>query len=293
MKSPTKFGLIILTLFALPWVAISIGALIQALHYVRAGNWHDAIGETIAVILCGSIGFGILTAVILKWKVADQSAKGRAEHPNEPWLWRPDWTVGRVTDSTQSNMVLLWLFAVCWNAVSLPISVLVLNDVMMKGNYRALLGLIFQCFGIFLILWARKTTARWRKFGKSVFVMSSVPGVVGGTLAGAIEFEKPIQTEVEFNLELSCIQRKTRAGGVSVQGKNRSSSMQETELWQEEKAVQLDARGAIPIEFLIPAKARAADIQKGNNQIIWRLTVDAPVAGVSYTASFDVPVFKV
>jgi hypothetical protein len=292
MKSPTKFGLIILTLFALPWAAISIGALIQAVHYVQAGNWHDAIFETVAVILCGCIGFGILTAVVLKWKVAVQSAKGRAEHPNEPWLWRPDWAVGRVGDSTQSTMVLLWMFAVCWNVVSLPISVLVLNDAITKGSYRALLGLIFQCVGIALIFWARKTTARWRKFGKSVFVMSNVPGVVGGALAGAIEFQKAVQTGVEFNLELSCIQRKARKGGVSVQGSNRNS-MVETELWQEEKTVQLDARGAIPVEFLIPAKARAADVQKGSNQIIWRLTVDAPVAGVSYTASFDVPVFKV
>lgn len=292
MKSPTKFGLIILTLFALPWAAISIGALIQTVHYVNAVNWHDAIGETIAVILCGCIGFGILTAVVLKWKVAAQSAKGRAEHPNEPWLWRPDWAVGRVADSTQSNMILLWMFALCWNAVSLPVSVLVLDDAIVKGNHKALLGLIFQCFGIFLILWARMTTARWRKFGKSVFVMSNVPGAVGGALAGVIEFQKPIQTEVVFNLELSCIQRKTRTGGVSVQGSNRNS-MVETELWQEEKTVQLDARGAIPIEFLIPAKARAADIQKSSNQIIWRLTVDAPIAGVSYIASFDVPVFKV
>ncbi len=285
--------MVILTLFALPWVAISIGALIQVTHYLRVGNWHDAIGETIAVVLCGCIGFGILTAVVIKWKVAVQSAKGRAEHPNEPWLWRPDWAAGRVADSTYSNMILLWMFAVCWNAVSLPVSVLVLNDAITKGNYRALLGLVFQCLGIFLILWARKTTARWRKFGRSVFVMSSLPGSVGGTLAGAIEFQKPIRADVEFNLELSCIQRKTRKGGVSVQGNNRSASMQETELWQEEKTVQLDARGAIPVEFLIPAKARAADIQKGGNQIIWRLTADAPVAGVSYTASFDVPVFKV
>jgi hypothetical protein len=293
MKSPTKFGLIILTLFALPWVAISIGALIQLAHYARAGNWHDAVVEIISVILCGCIGFGILAAVLLKWKVAAQSAKGRAEHPNEPWLWRPDWAVGRVADSTQSNMALLWMFAACWNVACLPVSVLVLNDAISKGNYRALLALIFQCFGIVLILWARRSTARWRKFGKSVFVMSNVPGVVGGTLAGAIEFQKPFQTNVEFDLQLSCIQRKTRKGGLSVQGNNRRNSMQETELWEAEQTVQLDARGAIPIEFLIPAKARAADIEKGGSQIIWRLTVDAPVAGVSYTASFDVPVFKV
>jgi hypothetical protein len=292
MKPPTRTGLVFLTLFALPWAAISVAGVVQAVNYARAGNLHDAIFEAIAVILCGCMGFGILTAVFAKWKVAAQAARGRAKHPNEPWLWRPDWAAGRVEDSTHSKMVLLWMFAVCWNAVSLPILFLVLDEVIVKKNFPILLALLFPCIGFGLVVWARKATARWRKFGKSVFVMSNVPGVIGGALAGSIEFQKPLQTDVEFQLQLSCIQRKTRAGGVSMKSNNRSS-MVETELWQEEKTVQMDARGTIPVEFLVPAKARAADIQKGSNQIIWRLDVDAPVAGLSYSASFDVPVFKV
>ena len=292
MKPPTRTGLVFLTLFALPWAAISVAGVVQAVNYARAGNLHDAIFEAIAVILCGCMGFGILTAVFVKWKVAAQATRGRAKHPNEPWLWRPDWAAGRVEDSTHSKMVLLWMFAVCWNAVSLPILFLVLHEVIVKKNFPILLALLFPCIGFGLVVWARKATARWRKFGKSVFVMSNVPGVIGGALAGAIEFQKPLQTDVEFQLQLSCIQRKTRAGGVSMKSNNRSS-MVETGLWQEEKTVQIDARGTIPVEFLVPAKARAADIQKGSNQIIWRLDVDAPVAGLSYSASFDVPVFKV
>jgi len=292
MKSPTKFGLIFVTLFALPWAAISVAALVQTITYVCAGNFRDAIFEAIAVILCGCLGFGLLATVFARWKVAVRAARGRAKHPNEPWLWRPDWAAGRVEDSTFSSMVFWLFFAVCYNAASLPILFLVLHEVIVKQNYRILLALLFPCIGVVLIAVATLTTRRWRKFGKSVFVMSNVPGVIGGALAGSIEFQKPLQTDVEFQLQLSCIQRKTRAGGVSVQGKNRSS-MVETELWQEEQAVQLDEHGTIPVEFLVPAKARAADIQKDSNQIIWRLNVDAPVSGVSYAASFDVPVFKV
>ncbi len=292
MKPPTRTGLILVTLFALPFAALSIVSLTQAIAYARTGDWHNAVFETMAVIVLGCIGFGILTVVFFKWKVAIQTARGRAKYPDKPWLWRSDWAAGRITDSAHSNLIGWWLIAICYNTFTLPILILVPHEVVVKGNYRALVALLFPCIGIVLIAVATITTRRWRKFGKSVFVMSNVPGVIGGALAGSIEFQKPLQTDVEFQLQLSCIQRKTRAGGVSMKSNNRSS-MVETELWQEEKTVRMDARGTIPVEFLVPAKARAADIQKSSNQIIWRLDVDAQVPDASYAASFDVPVFKV
>lgn len=51
-----------------------------------------------------------------------------------------------------------------------------------------------------------------------------------------------------------------------------------------------DEGSIIPVEINVPAEAPASDTTEAHRKIYWRLTVDAELPGVDYSATFDVPV---
>lgn len=81
-------------------------------------------------------------------------------------------------------------------------------------------------------------------------------------------------------------------------GSGEDRSTRERILWQEDRKVDdfrqdLSGRGTvIPVAFRLPQDVRESDDRHHDNQIIWRLEVNADVPGVDYHARFDVPVFR-
>ena len=184
-----------------------------------------------------------------------------------------------------------WLaFAAFWNAISAPLLFVLPGEVIGKGNWLALLGVLFPIVG-----WAsshgRYTPCCGGKFGQSIFQMASVPGLIGGQLAGVIRTSAKVLPEDGFQITLNCINRLTTGGG-----KSRSTS--EHILWQDDQVVGRDLlqndpdHTAIPVLFAIPYQCRPTDETVSDNQKIWRLNVKAKVPGVDYSTAFDVPVFK-
>jgi hypothetical protein len=283
-----KAKLILLAVIALPWAALSVAAVFQVMVYMRAGNWSDAIFEWVAVILCGVVGFGFLAMVVIRWKPQAWIDRQRARCPDQPWLWRIDWAAGRIEYSARGRMWLMWflrILAGVWVGFSIPPLFWVIQEVVTKKNYRILPALLFPCIAAVLVFLAKIASAHWRKSGKSVFVMSSVPGIIGGVIAGTVEFQKPFQTDIEFQLQLKCIREITTGAG-----KNRSAK--ETTLWHRGKKARLNTGGRLPVEFQISPGVRETDMRRSNDEVIWRLDVEAPLPGMSYSASFEVPVFK-
>jgi hypothetical protein len=141
-------------------------------------------------------------------------------------------------------------------------------------------------------VWAVRATLRYRRFGISRLELSTKPGVVGHSLAGAVRTTTTLRPAEGFQVCLRCIRRIT-----SGTGDNRSTS--ESTLWQEETSVQgqvsRDASGmgtTIPIAFAIPMDAIPCDNRDSDNRVLWRLELSAGVPGVDYAASFEVPVFR-
>jgi hypothetical protein len=139
--------------------------------------------------------------------------------------------------------------------------------------------------------WATRSVLQWRKFGQSVFQMASVPGVIGGQLAGVVRTSAKVLPEDGFHIALNCINRVTTGSG-----KSRSTS--EHILWQDDRIVGRDLlqndpdHTAIPVLFAIPYECRSTDETLSDNQTVWRLVAKAKVPGVDFSAAFDVPVFK-
>ena len=143
--------------------------------------------------------------------------------------------------------------------------------------------------GLLLIAWAASAIRRWLQNGVSVFQMASVPGVIGGRLAGVIQIGPNVRPDETFRLALSCIRRITTGSG-------EDSTTREDILWQSEhpvgpeSATDRQGKSCVSVLFEIPYDCRPT-VTVPNDSTAWRLEIAAQ-AGGRYRARFDVPVFK-
>jgi len=241
-------------------------------------------------LVFGGAGFGLLVGSVVAGRKAAAEKQLTAAHPEEPWLWKEEWATGRIKSSSKTMMRVALVFAVFWNLVSAPMLFFLPREILDKENYLALLGLLFPLVGAGLIAWAAWAVMRWRKYGESVFEMATTPGVLGGSLAGVVRANKPLDPREGFRLVLSCIEKRTTGSG-------KSRSTTKTTLWQDERVIgrALSAPGqpaAVPVAFALPYDQPPSTTESGRREVTWRLEVSAAVPGIDYSASFDVPVFQ-
>ena len=271
-------------LFLLPFAGVGVVTAFQALRAAAASNWPQAGFLSIFALTFGGVGFGGLVVVAAgRRRLIDADAR-QAQHPDEPWLWRPDWASGVVTDSSKVEMWTAWVFAALWNLIGLPSGVLGVRAAMREGNRLALIALVFPLIGAGLLAWAVRATLRYRRYGLSRFELSRNPGVVGHTLAGTVRTPSDLRPPEGFNVVLSCIRRETTGTG-----KNRSTT--EHLLWQDERRT-MGGPGGLPVAFAIPSDARPSDPGMSDDRVLWRLQVTGDVPGIDYSAKFEVPVFR-
>jgi hypothetical protein len=257
----------------------------------RDARWEMLAFQSIFGAVFGGVGFGLLAWALISRRKTAARKQAVAAHPGEPWLWNAEWAAGRITCSGKTLMFFLAGFALFWNLMSAPLLFILPGEIFEKGNTAAWFGMVFPAVGLGLIVAAAWAVLRWRKYGESIFQMASVPGVLGGSLAGVIRTSKPIEPDEGFRLVLRCIQQRT-----SGSGKNRSTT--ETTLWQDEQVVRrgLESPGAessaVPVLFAVPYDQPPSSAEEENPKIIWRLEARASVPGIDYRATFDVPVFK-
>ncbi len=240
-------------------------------------------------LLFGGVGAGIIVFSIYGGRKAKQEQSKQGAHPDAPWRWREEWQDGVLSTSSKNLMWMIVAFATLWNLISLPVLFFVPEEVLDKGNYLALLGLLFPLVGVGLIVWAVLLWKRWRRFGCTRLVLKTMPAALGGALEAHLELPSALPSDAELDLRLSCVHRR-----VSGSGKNRSTH--EDYLWQDDLRIELaGARrmpgGHLPVRFRLPADQPQSDWAKARSQIIWRLDVSSDIPGVDYRAQFDLPVF--
>jgi hypothetical protein len=227
-------------------------------------------------------GGGIFWAI---WYAKNAKRRAAILASGFPWQVRADWAAGRVQSSTKSRMVFLWVVAVLWNSFTLPLLFLLSGDAD-RNNPGIWIALIFPISGFGLLAAAVHATLRWRKYGRSVFEMTSVPGVIGGALEGNICLGQLLRPEGGCHLHLRCLRRL-----ITGSGKGRSTT--ESVLWETEHETTGGMLDVIPVLFAIPPEAQSTDDANPNDQIIWRLIATAKVPGIPLQLPFDVPVFNV
>jgi hypothetical protein len=284
-------GTVFLLLFALPFLGFGLFALVWGLSELRGGDAAQAGMLLLFGALFVCVGVGIAVLARRGRRLARQLEDRKAQHPDEPWLWNEAWSGGRLRYSARASMRYAWLFAIAWNAISIPIAFVAPGEFFDEGNHGALIAVLFPAVGIGLLVWAVHATLRWRRFGESIFEMSRIPGVLGGELAGTLQVGGELTASESIAARLSCIRRY-----VSGTGKNRST--QEDIRWSDEQQLPPTAlaRGpfghALDLRFALPYDVSPSDPVASDDYILWRLEVTTRMPGVDYVARFEVPVFE-
>jgi hypothetical protein len=213
-----------------------------------------------------------------------------AQQNNGPWLAEKRWAGGRIADRSTSIVVVFWILAVTWNTISTAAAIQGLRQAR-AGEPIWYFILLFPLIGLMLLAGAVRATIRRLKFGRSYLELETMPGCPGGWLAGMVQMPVGMRGIDFVRVTLSCVNRVT-----SGSGKHRH--VHEHTLWEQEQVLGArlpagrDGAGqAIPMAFRIPRNAKPTFDSRGND-IVWRLSLCAPMPGADYTADFVVPVFQ-
>lgn len=280
----------LLCLFALPFAGFGFFALWTALRQIFDGSGGSKVWLLLLFgFVFSGIGFGLIVGAIYGARVQKRQQRNQAEHPREPWLWRDDWAAGRVVSRTKSDTIGAWVFAALWNAVSMPMLILVPREAARKPIVYV--GLLFPVVGVFLLVRAIRGSLALHRFGKTVFEMASIPGVIGGDLKGVIQTRLPEAPPAGLQLRISCVNRVTTGSGDD-------STTRENILWREEAQLAPGQFCAgpvgtsIPVSFQIPWESQPTETRGPRDEIVWLLEAQASLPGVDYHDIFDVPVFR-
>jgi len=281
---------------ALPFALGGLFALIIAAHNINNGTlpWPlAAVVGSAALVFIGA-AFALVLAGTQGRRRQRILADLQAAFPDAPWMWREDWAQARCDSRLKTSVLATWIAALLWNGVCVPVVYFTFTTIsaeVLRKNPLILMAFIFPLAGIGMLIWAVRTTLRRVEFGKTCFLMSPPPGVIGGYLRGNIQARFPHGSAKGIQLKLTCVNRV-----VTGSGKNRS--VWEKIRWREQQAVPAERLmpgpdGAlIPVDFQIPNDALACDNSNPNDAILWLLEADADVPGVNYLDTFEVPVFR-
>jgi hypothetical protein len=206
-----------------------------------------------------------------------------------PWMQNKRWAAGRIHDSSRGPLLLVWIFTLIWNVVAWSI---LLSDgprLLATGKPDRFIILLFPAIGLIPLGIAIYLTVRYLKFGRSVLELETLPGCIGGWLAGTIRTSVALRDQENVRVALRCVRRVTRG-----HGKHRRTS--ESTLWEDEQTLvgrlptDRDGDNAIPIAFRVPPGCQPT-LDRHRDDIIWRVRVRAAMPGADYAADFTVPVF--
>lgn len=254
-------------------------------------RWEMLLFVGMFALAFGGVGFGLMGGTLYSLTKERKEGKLAAERPEEPWTWKEDWAKGEIRDSNLATLMGVGAFAALWNFISFPIAGLVAPEVFVKGNWLAALAFLFPLIGLGLLAWAGYLVLQYRKYGESIFEMASVPGVIGGKLAGVIRTNVHMRPDEGFLVKLSCIQQRTTGSG-----KNRRTV--EDVLWEDDSLVTRTlgdndfSKTSIPVLFGIPYDCQPSTTGSCEPKIKWKLSTSAAVPGIDYASTFEVPVFR-
>jgi hypothetical protein len=279
---PSRFVLSFVSFLGPPLSIAAFLAATVAITRAREERWEQALLAFSIALVCGGAAGGASWWVRFHARAVDPSEQLRAANPDRPWMWREDWASTEVRTSARRDANRLTVIAIAWCIAAFPILFIVPHRALRGADYFAIPSLIFPLIGVVMLVWAMRLRRRVREYGESRFVMTSVPGQVGGALTGAIHIDKQIQEGEQVALELECTMRSTR-------GNWHSLTVWDRILWRSEQTSMSDSQGSIPVAFMIAPDCRPTDDSNPKSRIVWRLSSRAG----QYRAEFEVPVFQI
>lgn len=247
----------------------------------RGVRWGLVGFKFIFVIVFGGIGFGLLYAV---WRAPAVKDKSDPAYADKPWLLNDDWQSATIRSSSRTAMWFAWGFAVFWNAISSAAPFIAYREIVDKGNWLALIALLFPLVGLGLLVWAVRRTLEWRRFGAAPVTLDPFPGSIGGHVGGTIDLNLPYDPSHQFRLTLT-----------NVHSYESGDSQSEKARWQDSLLAhaQSGAGGTrLTFRFDVPTGLRESDTDRGKDYYLWRLALNAALPGADLDRTYDLPVYE-
>lgn len=230
-------------------------------------------------LIFGGVGIGALVAIGLIWlgksatsaATRTRQANARAKAP-------------AAASDAWKGAGFIWVFAFFWNAISFPIAILALPEIIRDEEWVGLLVLLFPLIGI-LVLWgAISTTIGLLRRGKATIALQPEKPQAGSSFNGSVSFPRGARPGEAFKVRLLCNR--------TVETSNsRTTSI----AWSKEAVVNA-ARGAegsrLAFRFDIPADAPRSEPAFAGREARydWRIEV-APTKGSTMASyGFDIEV---
>ena len=253
--------------------------------YDRSIRWGLIGFKSIFMLVFGGVGLGLLIYVFLGPKAKDPDDR---RYAGKPWLANDKWQGDPILSNSKLAMYGTWGFAAFWNLISAPLPFVLYGEVVDKGNWPALLGLLFPLIGLGLIRWAVLQTLEWRRFGAAPLTLDPFPGAIGGHVGGTIDINLPYDSTNRFSLTLTCIRSYT-----SGSGKNRSRK--ESAEWQESQVAHVGSGSSgtrLSFRFDVPEDLQSSDADPSEDRYyIWRLNLKADLPGTDINRDYEIPVY--
>jgi hypothetical protein len=239
----------------------------------------------IFLFVFGAVGLGL---IIVAFRAPKEKNTSNPVYRDQPWLANDAWQTPNLKSSSKKTMYFTWGFAALWNLIAAPLPFLMFDEVVGKENYMALIGLVFPLVGIWLIVWAVRSTLEWRRFGPAPVTLDPFPGAIGGHVGGTINVNLPYDSSAKIILTLTNLH-----SYVSGSGKNRSR--REKANWQDKQVACTEPSGngtRLSFRFDVPeALNESAADQSGNDYHLWRLNLKADLPGTDIDRDYEIPVY--
>jgi hypothetical protein len=271
-----------------------------AVVYVNPGDPAESVldREFYPTVFAFRVGFFLILGVLGGLLVAGPTHVRRKEielaqlqqiHPNEPWMWRSDWAVGVIRSSRyRFARLAIWIFAL-YLLVILPAALWIIRQ---RGNdIVSLAGIVVigLAWGLFNL--ARMQFKGAKMFRDAEFRMSSVPGLVGGPLAGVVVVKNRFPDDTKFRVIVEC--GKTDVVAVSSNDKRFDESIPWRDQVTVERTLSMPDPGvtAIPVYVAIPFDCEPSAAST-RHKVRWWLKIGPEATAFDRYAQFEVPVYK-
>src|SRR6185437_5524862 len=227
------------------------------------------------------VGGAIIALGVAAMRAGRYTSTAQRQVPDEPWRWNKKWATGVIPDDSGVSNLTIWLFAIFWNAISFPTVFIALK----KGDAgnAIWLVLLFPLIGIGLLTAAFYATAQRWKYGRCELELETMPGRIGGWIAGTIQTSTVMDVSGGIKIALKCVNRVTAGGG-------KNSGTSEYVLWQEQQTLagklpRLGSGLGLPVAFQIPSDCLPTR-DDSRNAIVWRLVATASEPGIDFKTTF-------
>lgn len=210
--------------------------------------------------------------------------------PAQPWMHRQDWKERAIKTKSRGTTIALTILALFWNALTLP-AVLAIPSELKKGNYAILVILIFVVVGSVLAYFAILSIFRWRRFGRAVLKMQTLPVVPGQALKGDIHLGTSLPIGCKVELILKAVSAKlVHSGG--------RTSTKFDNLWSTNATSMPSITGSlyggavVPVSIPLPVDVPNTNNQDEDSRIFWTLSAKSDIPGADLDLEFEVPIFS-